>query len=98
MFLLLLLVKLKNKLIIIKMEENKTDKYEYLNAPCLLENFKNTYLTSLNVFLNDDKFNQKVENLPQLKSSTITKYEKLIFKEEQEKLKKNKKKKRSIES
>ena len=75
------------------MEENKTDKYEYLNAPCLLENFKNTYLTSLNVFLNDDKFNQKVENLPQLKSSTITKYEKLIFKEEQEKLKKNKKKK-----
>ena len=75
------------------MEENKTDKYEYLNAPCLLENFKNTYLTSLNVFLNDDKFKQKVENLPQLKSSTITKYEKLIFKEEQEKLKKNKKKK-----
>ena len=75
------------------MEENKTDKYEYLNAPCLLENFKNTYLASLNVFLNDDKFNQKVENLPQLKSSTITKYEKLIFKEEQEKLKKNKKKK-----
>ena len=77
------------------MEENKTDKYEYLNAPCLLENFKNTYLASLNVFLNDDKFNQKVENLPQLKSSTITKYEKLIFKEEQEKLKKNKKKKES---
>ena len=75
------------------MEENKTDKYEYLNAPCLLENFKKTYLASLNVFLNDDKFNQKVENLPQLKSSTITKYEKLIFKEEQEKLKKNKKKK-----
>ena len=61
------------------MEENKTDKYEYLNAPCLLENFKNTYLASLNVFLNDDKFNQKVENLPQLKSSTITKYEKLIL-------------------
>ena len=75
------------------MEKSKTDKYEYLNAPCLLENFKNTYLASLNVFLNDDKFNQKVENLPQLKSSTITKYEKLIFKEEQEKLKKNKKKK-----
>ena len=63
------------------MEENKTDKYEYLNAPCLLENFKNTYLTSLNVFLNDDKFNQKVENLPQLKSSTIPKYEKLILSE-----------------
>ena len=77
------------------MEENKTDKYEYLNAPCLLENFKNTYLASLNVFLNDDKFNQKVENLPQLKSSTITKYEKLIFKKEQEKQKKNKKKKES---
>ena len=42
------------------MEESKTDKYEYLNAPCLLENFKQTYLSSLNVFLNDEKFQNKI--------------------------------------
>ena len=70
------------------MEDFKTDKYEYLNAPILLENFKQTYLTSLNVFLNDDKFQQKVSTLPILKSSAITKYEKIIAKEAAERDKK----------
>ena len=65
-------------------------KYEYLNAPCLIEDFKKNYLTSLNIFLNDEKFKEKTDSLPILKSSAITKYEKLISKEEAEILKKRK--------
>ena len=80
-----------------KMDKTKTAKYEYLNDPYLLENFKKTYLSSLNVFLNDAKFTQKVATLPALKSSTITKYEKLIHKEEQEKLKRDLKRKKTAE-
>ena len=68
---------------------NKT-KSEYLNAPCLIEDFKKNYLTSLNIFLNDDKFKEKTDSLPFLKSSAITKYEKLISKEEAELMKKRK--------
>ena len=79
------------------MDKTKTAKYEYLNDPYLLENFKKTYLSSLNVFLNDAKFTQKVATLPALKSSTITKYEKLIHKEEQEKLKRDLKRKKTSE-
>ena len=62
-------------------------KYEYLNAPSLLEDFKNNYLASLNIFLNDEKFKEKTNALPALKSSAITKYEKLISKEQAELLK-----------
>ena len=72
-------------------------KYEYLNAPCLLEDFKSNYLASLNIFLNDDKFKEKTDSLPVLKSSAITKYEKLISKEEAEILKKNKKMKNKLQ-
>ena len=70
-----------------QLEENNK-KYEYLNAPCLLEDFKSNYLTSLNIFLNDKKFKEKMDSLPVLKSSAITKYEKLIAKEDAELLKK----------
>ena len=69
--------------------QNK-EKYEYLNAPCLIDDFKKSYLTSLNIFLNDDKFKEKTDSLPILKSSAITKYEKLISKEEAEIIKKRK--------
>ena len=75
-----------------QLEENNK-KYEYLNAPCLLEDFKSNYLTSLNIFLNDHKFREKTDALPVLKSSAITKYEKLISKEEAELLKKKTKQK-----
>ena len=78
-----------------QLEENNI-KYEYLNAPCLLEDFKSNYLASLNIFLNDDKFKEKTDSLPVLKSSAITKYEKLISKEEAELLKKNTKLKNKI--
>ena len=76
-----------------QLEENNK-KYEYLNAPCLLKDFKSNYLTSLNIFLNDEKFKEKTDSLPVLKSSAITKYEKLITKEEAEFLKKKSKKNR----
>ena len=74
--------------------EENNKKYEYLNAPCLLEDFKSNYLTSLNIFLNDQKFKEKTDVLPVLKSSAITKYEKLISKEEAERLKKKSKNKK----
>ena len=80
-----------------QLEENNK-KYEYLNAPCLLEDFKSNYLTSLNIFLNDQKFKEKTDSLPVLKSSAITKYEKLISKEEAEKLKKKSKDKNRLSS
>ena len=76
-----------------QLEENNK-KYEYLNAPCLLKDFKSNYLTSLNIFLNDEKFKEKTDSLPVLKSSAITKYEKLITKEEAELLKRKSKKNR----
>ena len=72
------------------LERHLNTKYEYLNAPCLIEDFKKSYLTSLNIFLNDDKFKAKTDSLPILKSSAITKYEKLITKEEAERIKKRK--------
>ena len=78
------------------LEKHINTKYEYLNAPCLIEDFRKTYLTSLNIFLNDDKFKEKTDSLPVLKSSAITKYEKLISKEEAELLKKNTKLKNKI--
>ena len=51
------------------------EKYEYLNAPCLIDDFKRSYLASLNIFLNDDKFKEKTDSLPIFKSSAITKKE-----------------------
>ena len=69
-----------------QLQENNI-KYEYLNSPSLLEDFKSNYLNSLNIFLNDEKFKEKTDSLPVLKSSAITKYEKLISKEQAEMLK-----------
>ena len=69
-------------------EKLNHNKYEFLNAPILLEEFRNKYLSSLNIFLNDEKFKEKTDALPSLKSSTISKYEKLISKEQKEREKK----------
>jgi len=76
-------------------EELNNNKYEFLNAPILLEEFRKNYLSSLNIFLNDKKFKEKTDSLPALKSSAISKYEKLIQKEENEKAKKRLKYKRN---
>ena len=52
-----------------KYEELNNNKYEFLNAPILLEDFRKNYLSSLNIFLNDEKFKEKTDSLPSLKSS-----------------------------
>ena len=77
-------------------EELNNNKYEFLNSPILLEEFRKKYLSSLNIFLNDEKFKEKTDALPALKSSTISKYEKLIKKEQSEKEKRKRKKKINI--
>ena len=51
---------------------------KYSNSNQLKENFKKTYLTSLQLILDDDKFKEKAETLPLLKSSLINKYEKML--------------------
>ena len=76
-------------------EELNNNKYEFLNAPILLDEFRKNYLSSLNIFLNDKKFKEKTDSLPVLKSSAISKYEKLIQKEENERAKKKLKYKRN---
>ena len=76
-------------------EELNNNKYEFLNAPILLDEFRKNYLSSLNIFLNDQKFKEKTDSLPVLKSSAISKYEKLIQKEENEKAKNKLKYKRN---
>ena len=76
-------------------EKLNHNKYEFLNAPILLEEFRNKYLSSLNIFLNDEKFKEKTDALPSLKSSTISKYEKLINKEQKEREKKRRYKRSS---
>ena len=78
-----------------ELEELNNNKYEFLNAPVLLEDFRQNYLSSLNIFLNDDKFKEKTDSLPSLKSSAISKYEKLLQKELKEKAKRRKYKRSS---
>ena len=51
---------------------------KYSNSNQLTENFKKSYLTSLQLILDDDKFKEKAETLPLLKSSVINKYEKML--------------------
>ena len=53
---------------------------KYSNSDKITENFRKKYLSSLQVILDDDKFKEKAETLPLLKSSVINKYEKMIAK------------------
>ena len=73
------------------MEEKKnifeTNKHKYLNSSDLVENFKKSYLNSLQIILDDEKFKEKTDTLPLLKSSVINKYEKMFAKREQQKQK-----------
>ena len=62
-------------------------KQRYLNSSDLVNNFKKSYLTSLQIFLDDDKFKEKTDILPLLKSSAINKYEKMFARREQERKK-----------
>ena len=54
--------------------------HKYLNSDKLSKDFKKSYLTSLELILDDEKFKEKSETLPLLKSSVINKYEKMLAK------------------
>ena len=54
--------------------------HKYSNSNKLTKEFKQSYLTSLQLILDHEKFKEKAENLPLLKSSVINKYEKLLAK------------------
>ena len=73
------------------MKENKNaielHKHGYLNSSGLVDNFKKSYLNSLQIILDDEKFKEKTDTLPLLKSSVISKYEKLFAKRELERQK-----------
>ena len=68
------------------MEENKNitelNKKKYLNSSEIVDNFKKSYLSSLQIILDDEKFKEKTDTLPLLKSSIINKYEKMFAKRE----------------
>ncbi len=59
---------------------------QYLKNPKITHKFKLNYLSSLNTYLDDKNFQNKVQDLPKLKSQVITKYEKSMekFKKEKE--------------
>ena len=73
------------------MEEKKNilenHKNRFLNSSDLVDNFKKSYLNSLQVILDDEKFKEKTDTLPLLKSSVINKYEKMFAKRELQKQK-----------
>jgi len=58
---------------------------QYLKNPKIIQKFKLNYLSSLNTFLDDKNFQNKVQDLPKLKSQVITKYEKSMEKMKKEK-------------
>lgn len=77
--------------------ENANNKNNYLNDPEIIQKFKKSYLTSLNVFLDDSSFKEKITSLPKLKSTTISKFEKMFdkIKEQNKENEKNKKRDKS---
>lgn len=67
---------------------------QYLKNPKIIQKFKLNYLSSLNTYLDDNNFQNKVQDLPKLKSQVISKYEKSMEKikkdkEDRERLKKS---------
>ena len=53
-------------------------KPKYSNYSKIHNDFKNSYLNSLQIILDDEKFKEKTDTLPLLKSSVINKYEKIL--------------------
>ena len=50
----------------------------YSNSNRISQDFKQSYLKSLQLILDDEKFKEKADTLPLLKSSVINKYEKIL--------------------
>jgi hypothetical protein len=61
--------------------ETLNKKQKYLHNPCLTEKFTKNYLGNLNIYLDKKRYKDKIESLPSLQSTTITKLEKLIERE-----------------
>ena len=53
---------------------------KYSNSNKITKDFRESYLKSLQIILDDDKFKAKTENLPLLKTPVINKYEKMLAK------------------
>ena len=64
---------------------------KYSNSNKISKDFKQSYLNSLQIILDDDKFKEKVETLTLLKSSVINKYEKMLAKKKEKLRLENKK-------
>ena len=58
---------------------------KYSNPTKVFYDFKNSYLNSLEIILDDEKFKEKADNLPLLKSSVINRYEKILTKKNEKK-------------
>lgn len=58
---------------------------QYLKNPKIIQKFKLNYLASLNIFLEDKNYTQKMGDLPKIKSQVINKYEKTMEKAKKEK-------------
>ena len=60
-----------------KTNQNLSHPKYYSNSNRISQDFKQSYLKSLQLILDDEKFKEKADTLPLLKSSVINKYEKM---------------------
>ena len=61
-----------------KTNQNLSHPKYYSNSNRISQDFKQSYLKSLQLILDDEKFKEKADTLPLLKSSVINKYEKML--------------------
>ena len=61
-----------------KTNQNLSHPKYYSNSNRISQDFKQSYLKSLQLILDDEKFKEKADTLPLLKSSVINKYEKIL--------------------
>jgi hypothetical protein len=60
--------------------DDNNPKYHYLYDPKIVEKNNKNYLTTLKLYLDDTNFKEKVTHLPEIKSATTIKFEKIIEK------------------
>lgn len=80
----------ENKLILNNDTNTSKNNNPHLRNPIILDRFNKHYIQSLKVFIDDKAFKSKVESLPSIKCSVISKFEKMIEKEKNIKKFKNK--------
>ena len=52
----------------------------YLDDPSIVDKFTKKYLSNINLYLNDKNYKDKISMLPELKSATTLKFEKIVEK------------------